>query len=218
MAAPKAPMLDAAGKKAKDVTLAESVFTAEVRPHLIHEAVRAEQSAARSGTRATKSRGLVSGGRSKPWRQKGTGRARQGTTRAAQWTGGGMAFALSPRNFSVKVNRKARKAALRGALSHHAGNGSLAVVDAGAFGDEPSTKRAIELASQWGKDFPLLVVAEPEELTVVKSFRNIDGSLVVESSELEVGALVWARSVLVTEAALERIQSMADGGGRGGAS
>ena len=217
MAAPKAPMLDAAGKKAKDVSLAETIFKADVKPHLIHEAVRAEQARARAGTRATKSRGLVSGGRSKPWRQKGTGRARQGTTRAAQWTGGGMAFAISPRSFDVKVNRKARKAALRGALSHHAGNGSLAVVDAGALGDEPSTKMAVELASGWGKDFPLLVVAEPEEQTLIKSFRNIARSLVLEPSELEVGALVWARSVLVTEAALERIQTMADGGGRGGA-
>jgi large subunit ribosomal protein L4 len=216
MAAPKAPVLDAAGKKSKDVSLAETVFGADVKPHLIHEAVRAEQAAARAGTRATKSRGLVSGGRAKPWRQKGTGRARQGTTRAAQWTGGGMAFALSPRGFSVKVNRKARKAALRGALSHHAGNGSLAVIDGGSF-DEPSTRKAVELASQWGQDFPLLVVAEPEEQTLIKSFRNIERSLVLESSELEVGALVWARSVLVTEAALERIQTMADGGGRGGA-
>jgi large subunit ribosomal protein L4 len=216
-AAPKAPMLDAAGKKAKDVALAEAIFTAEVKPSLIHETVRAEQSAARAGTRATKSRGLVSGGRAKPWRQKGTGRARQGTTRAAQWTGGGMAFALSPRNFSVKVNRKARKGALRAVLTRHAQNGTFAVVDGSSFGDAPSTKRAVELATQWGQEFPLLVVAEPQEQTIVKSFRNLDRSLVVEPSELEVGALVWARSVLVTEAALERIQLMADRGGRGGA-
>jgi large subunit ribosomal protein L4 len=215
VAAPKAPMLDEAGKKAKDVTLPEAIFKADVKPSLIHETVRAEQSAARAGTRATKSRGLVSGGRAKPWRQKGTGRARQGTTRAAQWTGGGMAFALSPRNFSVKVNRKARKAALRGALSHHAGNGTLAVIDAGTF-DEPSTKKAVALASQWGKDFPLLVVAEPTEVNFIKSFRNIDRSLVVESTELEVGALVWARAVLVSETALDRIQRLAEGGGRGG--
>jgi large subunit ribosomal protein L4 len=214
VAAPKAPVLDAAGKKAKDVSLSETVFKAEVRPHLIQETVRAEQAASRAGTRATKSRGLVSGGRAKPWRQKGTGRARQGTTRASQWTGGGMAFALSPRSFEVKVNRKARKAALRGALSHHAGNGSLAIVDAGDFGGEPSTKKAVELASQWGKDFPLLVVAERKEQTLIKSFRNLHRSLVLEPSELEVGALVWARSVLVSEAALERIQELADGGGR----
>jgi large subunit ribosomal protein L4 len=214
VAAPKAPMLDASGKKAKDVSLSETVFTAEVKPHLIHETVRAEQAAARAGTRATKSRGLVSGGRSKPWRQKGTGRARQGTTRAAQWAGGGMAFAISPRSFELKLNRKARKGALRAALTRHAQNGTLAVVDKTAFGDEPSTKRAVAFLDGWGKDFPLVVVAEPEEQTLIRSFRNVVRSLVLEPSELEVGALVWARSVLVSEAALEQIQQLADGGGR----
>src|SRR5215211_5434367 len=139
MAARKAPLLDGAGKKSKDVTLADEVFGQEVKPHLVHEAVRAESLAARSGTHATKSRGLVAGGRTKPWRQKGTGRARAGTTRAAQWTGGGHAFAIQPRSYAVKVNRKARKAALRGALAAHASRGSLAVVDAGAW-TEPSTK------------------------------------------------------------------------------
>ncbi len=113
MAAPKAPLLDGTGKKSKDVTLDEAVFAAEVKPHLVHEAVRAEQNAQRAGTVATKSRGLVSGGRAKPWRQKGTGRARQGTIRAPQFTGGGHAFAKVPRTFIQKVNRKAAKAALR---------------------------------------------------------------------------------------------------------
>ena len=94
MAAPKAPVL---GGAKKDVSLDESFFGAEVKPHLVHEAVRAEQNAQRQGTRAAKSRGLVSGGRAKPWRQKGTGRARQGTIRAPQFTGGGVAFAPSPR-------------------------------------------------------------------------------------------------------------------------
>ena len=117
MAAPKAPVLDSSGKKAKDLALAEAVFAAQVRPHLVHEAVRAEAAAARSGTRAAKSRALVSGGRSKPWRQKGTGRARAGTTRAPQWTGGGMAFAHKPHSFNLKVNRKAHRAAFRAALS-----------------------------------------------------------------------------------------------------
>src|ERR671934_2900269 len=119
MAAPRAPLLDPAGKSAKSVTLEEAVFGADVKPHLVHEAVRAELNAARAGTRAGKSRGLVAGGRGKPWRQKGTGRARAGTTRAPQWTGGGAAF--EPRtNFTVKVNKKARKAAFRAALSAHA--------------------------------------------------------------------------------------------------
>jgi large subunit ribosomal protein L4 len=208
MAAPKAPMLDASGKKAKDVTLADGVFAAEVKPHLIHETVRAEAAAARAGTKTTKSRGLVAGGRSKPWRQKGTGRARAGTTRAPQWTGGGVAFAHHARTFDVKVNRKARKAAMRGALAAHAKRGSLAVLDASAF-DEPSTRSAAELVDGWGKDRPLVLVAEAEELAVVKSFRNLDRVLVLEPSELEVGAVVWARSLLATEAALTRVQELA---------
>ena len=104
------------------------MFAAEVKPHLVHEAVRAEQNALRAGTAATKSRGLVSGGRAKPWRQKGTGRARQGTIRAPQFTGGGHAFAKVPRTFVQKVNRKAAKAALRAAFASHASAGTLAIV------------------------------------------------------------------------------------------
>src|SRR6266536_936727 len=135
----KAPLLDAAGKAAKQVTLDGDVFAAEVKPHLVHETVRAELNAQRAGTRGAKSRGLVSGGRSKPWRQKGTGRARAGTTRAPQWTGGGVAFAPTPRSFEVKVNRKAQRAALRGALAAHAARGTIALLDASGF-DKPSTQ------------------------------------------------------------------------------
>src|SRR5579885_1913873 len=123
MAAPKAPVLGGS----KDVTLEEAVFSAEIKPHLVHEAVRAEQNAQRAGTAATKSRGLVSGGRSKPWRQKGTGRARQGTIRAPQFSGGGHTFAKVPRTFIQKVNRKAQKAALRAALASHSAADSVAI-------------------------------------------------------------------------------------------
>ncbi len=207
-AAPKAPLIDASGKRTKDVALADAVFSADVKPHLVHEAVRAEAAAARRGTQATKSRGLVSGGRSKPWRQKGTGRARAGTTRAAQWTGGGHAFALQPRSYELKVNRKARKAALRGALAAHARRGSLGLVDSGIF-PEPSTKAAASLVAGWSPELPLVVVAQPEEEAVVKSFRNLERVLVLEPAEVEVGALVWARSLLTTESALERIQEAA---------
>src|SRR5688572_6321641 len=136
MAAPKAQVLG--GKSAKDVTLDEAIFAAEVNANLVHETVRAELNARRAGTRGAKSRGLVAGGRAKPWRQKGTGRARAGTTRAPQFTGGGMAFPPTMRSFEVKVNRKARQAAFRAALSHHAGRGSLAFVDGSSF-SEPST-------------------------------------------------------------------------------
>src|SRR5438094_10426646 len=116
----KAPLLGKAGT----VDVEDAVFGAEVKPHLVHEAVRAELNAQRAGTVATKSRGLVSGGRSKPWRQKGTGRARQGTIRAPQFKGGGHTFAKVPRTFIQKVNRKAQKAALRSALASHAQEGT----------------------------------------------------------------------------------------------
>ena len=206
MAAPKAKLIG--GKSAKDVSLEAEIFGAEVKPHLVHEAVRAEGAAARAGTQAAKSRGLVSGGRSKPWRQKGTGRARAGTTRAPQWTGGGVAFAPQPRSYALKVNRKARKSALRGALSYNTGNAALGVVEASTF-SEPSTRSASDLLGAWGKELPLVVIAQPEESAVAKSFRNLERVLVLEPSELEVGALVWANSVLATEAALERVQELA---------
>jgi large subunit ribosomal protein L4 len=208
MAAPKAPFLDAAGKKSKDVTLTADVFAVEVKPQLIHETVRAEAAAARSGSQSAKSRGLVAGGRAKPWRQKGTGRARAGTTRAPQWTGGGVAFAPQPRSYTLKVNRKAKRSALRGALSDLAGRSALAVIDASAF-EEPSTRAAADLVGGWGKELPLVVIAQPEEEAVAKSFRNLDRVLVLEPSELEVGALVWARSVITTEAALDRVKELA---------
>jgi large subunit ribosomal protein L4 len=119
-----------------------------------------------------------------------------------------VAFAPQPRSFELKVNRKARKSALRGALSYHAGRSALGVVDASAF-SQPSTKTAAELIGTWGKELPLIVVAQPEEEAVGKSFRNLERVLVLEPSELEVGALVWANSVLATEAALERVQELA---------
>src|SRR5262249_62326828 len=117
MASPKAPVLGAEGKQAGDASLEESVFAAEVKPHLVHEAVRAELNSRRAGTKASKSRGMVAGGRGKPWRQKGRGRARAGTIRAAAVTGGGVAFANQPRSYEVKVTRKAYRAALRSAVS-----------------------------------------------------------------------------------------------------
>ena len=208
MAAPKAPLLDGAGKSTKDVSLEEAVFAVEVKPHLVHEAVRAEQNAKRAGTFATKSRGLVSGGRAKPWRQKGTGRARQGTVRAVQFAGGGHAFAKVPRSFDQKVNRKAAKAALRSALASHAQAGTLAVVSAGGF-DAPSTKAAKAVLDGAGLAAPIVVVCNADEPNVAKSFRNLDRVAVVQPSELEVGAVVWARSLLVSEAALPVVQGRA---------
>jgi large subunit ribosomal protein L4 len=208
-AAPNAPLLDAEGKKAKDVTLDASVFAAEIKPHLVHETVRAELNERRAGTRGAKSRGLVAGGRTKPWRQKGTGRARAGTTRAPHWTGGGVAFPPGMRSFDVKVNRKARRAALRGALTAHAGQGTFALLDPSGF-DRPSTRVAGGLLEASGMQTPLVVVATADEQNVIKSFRNLDRVVVTAPGELEVSAIVWARSLLVTQGALEQVQGRAN--------
>jgi large subunit ribosomal protein L4 len=206
MAAPKASLVG--GKSAKDVTLDAEVFGADVKPHLVHETVRAELNARRAGTRGTKSRGLVAGGRAKPWRQKGTGRARAGTIRAPQFTGGGVAFAPGMRSFDVKVNRKARRSALRGALSSHAAGGSLGILDGSGF-ETPSTKQAAELLASWPQDAPHVVVVTEDEEALIKSFRNLPKVLVTVPAELEVATVVWAKSLLITEAALPLVQGRA---------
>jgi large subunit ribosomal protein L4 len=198
------------GGSTKDVALDEAVFAAELRPHLVHETVRAELNARRAGTRGAKSRGLVAGGRSKPWRQKGTGRARQGTIRAPQFSGGGVAFPPGMRSFEVKVNRKARRAALRAVLSQHAASGSLALLDGTAFAS-PSTRQAAELVAD--RDRPVLVVAHEDEEALIKSFRNLERVLVTVPAELEVAGILWARSLLVSQAALPLVEARAGVGG-----
>jgi large subunit ribosomal protein L4 len=201
-------VLDTAGKQTREESLDEAIFGAELKRHLVHETVRAELNAHRAGTRGAKSRGLVAGGRAKPFRQKGTGRARQGTTRAPHFTGGGVVFPPTMRSFDVKVNRKARRAALRGALSEHARQGTLGLLDGGQF-DAPSTKQAAGLLAAWGKETPVVVVATEAEEGVAKSFRNLDRVVVTLPSDLEVADVVWARALLVTEAALPLVQGRA---------
>ena len=203
-----APLLTAGGSSTSDVTLDDAIFAAEIKPHLVHEAVRAEQNLQRAGTFATKSRGLVSGGRAKPWRQKGTGRARAGTIRAAQFTGGGHAFAKSPRAFVQKVNRKAARAALRSGLASHAHAGTIALLAGDQF-DRPSTKVAAAVVEAAGFEAPLVIVCTEDEENVAKSFRNLERVAVVAPSEVEVAAVVWARSLIVTEAALPLLQARA---------
>jgi large subunit ribosomal protein L4 len=205
MAALKAPVL---GGTKKEISLDDAVFGAEIKPSLVHEAVRAEMNARRQGTRAAKSRGLVSGGRAKPWRQKGTGRARQGTIRAAQFTGGGVVFPPSPRSFEVKVNKKAARAALRSALSDHALAGTIGVLDGSKF-ETASTKAALALLESWGQSTPTVLILTEEEVTLGKSFRNLERVLITVPHEVEVAEIVWARSLLVSEAALPLVQARA---------
>src|SRR5690349_12758200 len=153
------------------VTLDADVFESPFNGPLVHQVVVAELAARRRGTHATKTRGMVSGGTAKPWRQKGTGRARAGTSRSPIWTGGGTVFGPTPRSYVVKVNRKARRAALRAALSVHAERETIHVVDAVAFA-EPSAKQAAQLlhAHRGGS---VLVALGDDEVPAAKSFRNL---------------------------------------------
>jgi large subunit ribosomal protein L4 len=204
-AAPSAPKLGG-GK----VTLDAGAFTAGFNGPLVHETVRAELAALRQGTSATKTRGKVSGGGSKPWRQKGTGRARAGSSRSPLWRGGGTVFGPSPRHYTFKVNRKARRAALRSALSLHAERGSLAVFDAGAF-DAPSTQQAAGLLGEWAAAEPVLVLLDGEERDAGLSFRNIARALAMPVEDAGVADVVGAASLLVSQRALEQITARATG-------
>ncbi len=203
--APKAPRLGGG-----NVNLDATAFTARFNMPLVHESVRAELAARRRGTASAKTRGQVSGGGAKPWRQKGTGRARAGSNRSPIWTGGGVVFGPSPRSYTFKINRKERRAALRSALSLHAERSSLAVFDAGAF-DAPSTAQAVGLLNDWSPVEPVLIVLGTEEAAAGKSFRNIARTEAIPVEEVGVADIVGAASLLISETALptlvERAQS-----------
>ena len=192
----------------KKLTLDADVFGASFNGPLVHEVVLAELAARRRGTSSTRSRALVRGGASKPWRQKGTGRARQGSIRAPQFAGGGVVFGPSPRSYTVKVNRKARRAALRSALSVHAERGSVFGIDAAAFA-APSTKQAAELVEDRRGGSLLLVLSGPDESAAFKSFRNLAGVSVLAADDCGVADLVGAASVVFSEAALDSVTARA---------
>ena len=197
------------------VDLDPVAFEAKFNMPLVHETVRAELNARRHGTASTKTRGEVSGGGAKPWRQKGTGRARAGSSRSPVWTGGGTVFGPTPRHYTVKVNRKARRAALRSVLSLHAERGSLAVFDAAAF-SEPSTAQAAEMLAEWSATSPTLVVLAESEAAAGKSFRNLAHAHAIPVDDAGVADLVRAASLLVSEAALQSLVARAAGSPSGG--
>jgi large subunit ribosomal protein L4 len=207
---PDAPVLTlggAAGPSPKKVKLDEAAFGARFSGPLVHQSVRAEQAARRRGTAATKTRGLVSGGGAKPWRQKGTGRARAGSNRSPIWTGGGTVFGPHPRSYTFKVNRKEQRAALRSALSLHAERGSLAILDTAAF-QAPKTRQALELLESWGppaQPRPTLVVLVAEESAAALSFRNLARVAVLGAEDVGVSDLLGAASLLVSESALQAL-------------
>jgi large subunit ribosomal protein L4 len=192
------------GKSAK-ADLPKELFAEPFHQSLVHETARADLAARRRGTASTLTRGEVAFTGAKAWRQKGTGRARAGTLGVPNRFGGGVAFGPKPRTYKVKVNRKARRKAMRAALSVHAERGSVAVLDPAGF-ETPSTKAAAEALRNWGAQQPTLVVLGAEETGAVKSFRNIDRVTVAEVGAIGVADVIGAASLVISEGALEKLR------------
>jgi large subunit ribosomal protein L4 len=205
MAAPQAPYI---GKKTGKVALDEAVFGAHFHEPLVHRAVRAELRARRSGNSSTLTRGEVSMTGAKAWRQKGTGRARVGALSVPHRTGGGVAFGPKPRSYTVKINRKARRRALRSALSVHAERGSIAAVDPSKF-DTPSTKAAAAALAKLDGEGSVLVVLTDGEESCLKSFRNLVDVTVLHADQVGVADVIGAGRLVISEAALARVTEKA---------
>ncbi|HWI96046.1 MAG TPA: 50S ribosomal protein L4 [Solirubrobacterales bacterium] len=192
------------GKTTK-ADLPKELFDEPFHHSLVDEAARADLASRRQGSASTLTRGEVSMTGAKAWRQKGTGRARVGALSSPSRFGGGVAFGPKPRHYTVKVNRKARRKALRSALSVHAERDSVALLDAGNF-ETPSTKSAAEVLAKWGARRSTLIVLAPEEGGAAKSFRNIPKVEVAEVSAVGVADVIGAASLVVSEKALEKLQ------------
>ena len=196
------------GEASGGLDLDDAVFREPFHGTLVHEAVRSELAARRRGTASTKTRGQVAMTGAKAWRQKGIGRARAGPLSTPQRVGGGVAFGPKPRKFTVRVNRKARRRALRAALALHAGRGSIAAVDPSAW-TAPSTKQAVAALETLGGDGSVLLVLREGEDLCAKSFRNIAGVSVMEADDVGVADIVGAARLVLSAAALERLMEKA---------
>lgn len=216
MASPQANALKAAtiGKQAKS-DLPGTVFTEPFNESLVHEAARADMNARRRGTHSSLTRGEVAMTGAKAWRQKGTGRARVGALGVPHRRGGGNAFATKPRSYTFKVNRKARRKALRAALSVHADRDSIAVLPAGAF-EQPATKLAAQGLAKWGARMPTLIVITGEEAAAAKSYRNLPRVSVASAEGVGVAEIIGHRSIVVSEDALGVLESRVGAVTRGG--
>ncbi|GIK76673.1 MAG: 50S ribosomal protein L4 [Acidobacteria bacterium] len=214
MASAAKPKAATIGKQAKTDLPAE-LFSEPYNESLVHEAARADLNARRKGTHSSLTRGEVAMTGAKAWRQKGTGRARVGALSVPHRRGGGNAFATKPRSYTVKVNRKARRKALRSALSVHAARGSVAVLPADTF-SEPATGQAAEAISKWGGELPALVVVGADEAAAAKSFRNLPRVSVVTAAAVGVAEIVGHRSLIASEDALATLSERAGAVVRGG--
>ena len=198
---------DSTGKKVGKAEVADTVLAIEPNSFAVHQVVRSQLAARRQGTQSTKGRSDVSGGGAKPWRQKGTGRARQGSTRAGQWKGGGVIFGPTPRSYAFKVPNKVVKLAMRSVLSAKAADGDLRVIDSFKL-DEPSTKTAVAALKALGVDGRTTVVVANDDLAAIKSLRNIEKIRVILASEANTYDLVDNSVLLFTKPALEWLEGV----------
>ena len=189
------------GTSAGTVEVSDAVFAIEPNKAVLHQVVTAQLAARRSGTQSTKTRGEVRGGGVKPWRQKGTGRARQGSIRSPQWEGGGVSHAPKPRSYAQRTPKKMIRLALASALSDRANNDRVVVVDEWKF-DQPKTKEAIAALSSLGIEGRALVVLTSEDEAAWKSFRNLPGVHIATTSELNAYDVLVADYVVFTKASL----------------
>ncbi|MCE5190843.1 MAG: 50S ribosomal protein L4 [Actinomycetia bacterium] len=198
---------DMNGKKVGTADLADTVFSIVPNTFAVHQVVRSQMAARRQGTHSTKGRSEVSGGGAKPWRQKGTGRARQGSIRSGQWRGGGVIFGPTPRSYAFKVPNKVVKLAMRSVLSAKNSDGELYVVD--GFGiNEPSTKQAASILKALGIDKRVTVVVANDDVNTILSFRNLPKARIITASEANTYDLVDNTSVLFTRPALEWLEGV----------
>jgi large subunit ribosomal protein L4 len=197
----KVPVIGGSNK----ADLPDALFTEPFHQSLVHEAARADMASRRRGTASTLTRGEVAFTTAKAWRQKGTGRARVGALGVSSRFGGGVTFGPKPRHYTVKVNRKARRRAMRSALSVHAERGSVAVLDAGKF-DTPSTKTASGALAKWGATSPTVLILTADETAVMKSFRNIPRITVLEVGATGVADVIGAASIVISETALKSLE------------
>jgi large subunit ribosomal protein L4 len=198
---------DAAGKKAKELELAASVFEIEPNMPVMHEVVTAQRASWRQGTHNTLTRGQVSGGGKKPWRQKGTGRARQGTIRAPHWTGGGVVFGPHPRSYAKKVNAKVVKLAMRSALSAKLADGQLTVVEIPEF-EKPSTKQAKAMLQAWGLEGKTMLVIDSGDVNTYLSFRNLEKVEIITAHMMNTYDFLDNKNLVLTEKAVEYIEGV----------
>ncbi|HVE92781.1 MAG TPA: 50S ribosomal protein L4 [Actinomycetota bacterium] len=202
------PLLAEDGSSAEQIELSDEIFAAKVNVPLMHQVVTAQLAAARSGTHSTKTRAEVSGGGKKPWRQKGTGRARHGSTREPQWKGGGTVFGPKPRSHAVSVPKKMKALALRSALSSRMSSGGLFVVADPPF-EVPKTRRAAAALGAWSVQGKVLVVVDSSQVLTAVAFRNLARSHCIDETQLNVYDVLRHDSIVFTRTAVEAFQQRA---------